>query len=176
MKVINCFVIIMALIFTNIKGGTDMSNQTLQEDLVFDVPFENHILNLWDKENNCTLIVNGKDITSNTAVYYAGEDRVYLPFLSILENLGGIVTWESDSYAIIEYLDRIYELDLEKHLICDKETKDALFTYPAGGGYCCEIEALLEKDVIINANFLPEIFDVKIDKENSIITITALDI
>lgn len=173
MKVIIFFLIILQVLIFG-KKKTDMEKKDLYNDRVFTTSIKEHDLQFWSKENNCTLIVNGKDITQTTSVYYSGGNSIYLPFVAIMKNLGGIINWKSESYAEIEFFDDVYILDLELHLICNKDTKEPLFIYPPGGGYCCEIEALLEKDVIINPNFLPIIFDVNINVEENIVYVTRV--
>ena len=62
------------------------------------------------KESNCTLLVNGKDISTQTYVY-CSDDYFEIPVVAIIKELGGTVTWTGKYTAIIEHDGQSFILD-----------------------------------------------------------------
>ena len=65
------------------------------------------------KMNNCTLLVNGKDITHKTYVRMDKETGVTeVPLLAILSELGAKYYWRNEHVVVITYEEETYEMDI----------------------------------------------------------------
>lgn len=62
-----------------------------------------------DIVSNCTLIVNGIDITSEHYVKI-NEDYAELPFIAIMDTLGAEIVWQNENTANITYNSKNYIL------------------------------------------------------------------
>ena len=133
-----------------------------------------------DPVYECKLIVNGKDITEGSGVKMY-SDRVELPFVAIMQELGVDFFWVSDTIAHVHYkMVAPAELDIEKGTFSwDPEIGDVNeFTE-----YCDTplTYTTLDKDILINAeNFKAFVFELDhlysveyfdIDYENKVVKI-----
>ena len=68
--------------------------------------------------NNCRLLVNGQDISSESYVFLNQEyGYAELPLTAIVKALGGDVEWENEMKATIEYNGKQYILDAEQYFL-----------------------------------------------------------
>ena len=65
------------------------------------------------KMNNCTLLVNGKDITHKTYVRMDKETGVTeVPLLAMLSELGAKYYWQNEHVVVITYEEEKYIMDI----------------------------------------------------------------
>ncbi len=104
----------------------------------FDVDFENKDIRIGRdlKDYDCTLIVNGKDITEGSRAVMKRDDGNYflLPFVAILEEFGAEFEWKNDSIANVRFQEKVFILDISKvELIAEEDESYNLFLPVPGG-------------------------------------------
>lgn len=73
------------------------------------------------------LLVNGKNIApENYVKFYEIKDYALLPFNAILEELGAVTQWQTDTTAIITLNGKTYNLDTEKCTLTEEGTDNNL--------------------------------------------------
>lgn len=133
-----------------------------------------------DTVYECRLIVNGKDITEGSGVKMY-SDRVELPFVAIMEELGVDFFWDSDTIAQVHYnMVSPLKLDIEHGTLTRYFGGDDTNRFTE---YCDTplTYTTLDKDILINAeNFKAFVFELNylysveyfdIDYENKVVKI-----
>jgi len=105
----------------------------------FDVDFENKEIRIGRdlKDYDCTLTVNGKNITKDSHAIMKRDDGHYflLPFVAILEEFGAEFVWENDSVANVRFKEKVFTLDISKvELIAEEEGESYNLFLPSPGG------------------------------------------
>ena len=103
----------------------------------FDINFKDKIISIGRDTNDyqCTLIVNGNDITVNKCAVMKRDDGNYtlLSFVPIMEELGAKFEWESDYVAKIEFRGKIFTLNIEEcELIAEGNNVNLISPVPGG--------------------------------------------
>ncbi len=104
--------------------------------------------------DNCTLIINGKDITNgnyvriNHAKHYAE-----IPFTTVIQELGAKVEWKDDSKAVVKYDGRKYILNTNEGTLVEKWDKHKLNQImPAGGQQHKVVCKVVDNELIVDSN------------------------
>ncbi len=89
--------------------------------------------------NNCTLVVDGRDITDTCYVHY-NEDQRYaeLPLLAIAKALGAKVKWKNENVALIKTVrkGKVYTLDIQAKTLCEDAVFDVFIPAPSSTVLC----------------------------------------
>jgi len=104
-----------------------------------------------------TLIINGKDVTEGNYVKFENKS-VYLPFYTVMENLGAEVDWdEKNKTYLFSCNGKDYVLDTNNEFsLTEVGEKNNILLPPPGGSYFCQyIDGVLIMDnytmqVIVN--------------------------
>lgn len=151
----------------------------------FDIDYEDKVIRIGKglKEyeyTECTLIVNGKDITEDShAVMENGNGvHVRLPFVAIMEELGAEFEWESNRYAKMHFQEATFSLDIDKGKLLKKIADDSytnLFVVYGGGPY---ENTAIDKELLLHEvrarSFFSEVgITLDINYEERIVTIVS---
>lgn len=109
----------------------------------FDIDYEDKVIRIGKglKEYEyyeCTLIVNGKDITEDSHAVMENGNGIYvrLPFVAIMEELGAEFEWESNRYAKMHFQEMTLYLDIDEGVlweIINDDFRVNLFAVVGGG-------------------------------------------
>ena len=93
-------------------------------------------------DNNCKLIVKGKDITAGNHVKLNYEKKyAELPLTAVIKELGAKVEWQSKTTAKITFGGKVYILDTtKKSLLADGSTFNLIIPAPGSTLYCQAID------------------------------------
>lgn len=103
----------------------------------FDINLKDKIISIGrdNTDYQCTLMVNGNDITTNKYAVMKRDDGNYtlLSFVPIMEELGAKFEWESDYVAKIEFRGKIFTLNIEEcELIAEGNNVNLISPVPGG--------------------------------------------
>lgn len=124
------------------------------------------------EEIECSLIVNGKDITKDNCAHileFYTETVVALPLLAIATELGAEVEWQSETVVAITYNGETKTYD----------TTDSEFNIPVMAGSIC-IRKIVDGDLIFDLLSIEGTLNqeygvsVSVDKENNIVYIDSV--
>ena len=130
-------------------------------------------------DNNCTLILNGVELSSAHYVHIDYEWRyAELPLTAVVEALGATVEWDSDTTARITYRDSLYKLDVSKNSLVKKGNRFNVIALPPGepnGFYL-----MIGSEYVIGSNSLEYLLrsmgaSIQIDYENSVVSIDSVE-
>lgn len=97
------------------------------------------------------LVINGNEVDATFTVY---QTYAELPLIAVLEGLGYVISWQSDTQAFVAGLTSTYTLDLtNKTLVNESNGKNVIPLY-GNSTYKCEA---IEKDIIVDDVTLYEI-------------------
>lgn len=95
------------------------------------------------KEDNCRLVVNGKDISDSLHIKMKAQyNNTEIPLLAILKELGAQVQWKDSAVVIVQFKDSAFEIDTEKEqfgILIPPGTRQA-------------VRKVVEKEIIIDSN------------------------
>ena len=126
--------------------------------------------------NNCKLIVNGEDISSEVYVNIHFEKRYAdIPFIAVMRALGGEVEWISPSTAKVIFNGKNYSLNTTECLFVEEGKSLNLMSTPPGGTRHYQVigDEFILDDGTMSGAFQLMGFDIKIDRnfEEKIISI-----
>lgn len=127
-------------------------------------------------QNNCKLIVNGKDISNKYYVHmYINEKYAELPLIAIMKELGATENWKNSTIVHFQYDNTTYILNTEKNSV-RREGKTWNFIAPPpgtpGGQNITNIpNEYMISDSCIRFLLIELGFDIKIDYNQAIIYI-----
>lgn len=82
-------------------------------------------------KSNCTLVVNGKDISDDAYVYLHSEEQyAELPLVAILEELGASFEWKYSKSANVSYNGKTYNLYIEENSLTELDENDNFIAFP----------------------------------------------
>lgn len=109
------------------------------DHLEVEIPYESLTL----KEDNCRLVVNGKDISDGLYVKMKAKyNNTEIPLLAVLKELGAQVQWKDTSVVTVQFKDSAFEIDTEKEqfgILIPPGTRQA-------------VRKVVEKEIIIDSN------------------------
>ena len=99
--------------------------------------------------NNCTLIVNGKNVTNDNYVHLNQEKKyAEIPLITVLENLDIQVEWKSQSIAHFFIGDKEYELNTTLGTLIEVGGSSNIFKIPPGAEHGLYYNGIGENFVI----------------------------
>lgn len=137
-------------------------------------PTQNILNTEGDKVSNCTLIVNGNDITEKNYVKI-NEDYAELPFIAIMIALGAEIFWQSTDIVEVIYNAKNYILNTTECTFIEMGKNINLFSPPPGGTRyykTLENEFILDSVTTIGAfQLMKTSIKININYDEKIITI-----
>ena len=135
-----------------------------------------------DMKNNCRLIVNGRDISSESYVFLKHDERyAELPLTAIVKALGASVEWKSETVAIILHNEKEYVLDTDQYSLVQKGG-NALenFLAPPPGLTIGQNGKIIKGEFVISSNVIQKFIKrlgakINLDYIQSIIYIDTVD-
>ncbi len=129
--------------------------------------------------DNCTLIVNGKDITKgNYARINHTKHYSEIPFTAVIQELGAKVEWENDTKATITFDENKYLLDITEGTLVKKWDSHKLnLITPAPGQNHERVSKVVGNELIVDDSSSLYFFfvimraTVKVDYDKNIINI-----
>lgn len=136
------------------------------DHLEVEIPYESLTL----KEDNCRLVVNGKDISDSLHIKMKAKyNNTEIPLLAVLKELGAQVQWKDSAVVTVQFKDSAFEIDTEKEqfgILIPPGTRQA-------------VRKVVEKEIIIDSNSVEGFLLYKtgavisIDYEKAIISIDS---
>ncbi len=129
-----------------------------------------------DISRECTLIVNGKDITdSNFVLLNYTSEYAALPLTAIAEELGAEAVWHSRYKTTITYNDKNYTLNVPCCTLCDEKESFNEIALPPGTNHGAFYMAYGREFIIDSDSFCRFLqtmgAEIDIDYDSAIITI-----
>ncbi|MBR6563609.1 MAG: hypothetical protein IKK70_06710 [Clostridia bacterium] len=108
-----------------------------EEGILLEINYEEMVIRISDDNNDyeCTLIVNGKDVSEGSRAVLRKDDGHYflLPIVEILGELGAEFEWENDTLANFKFREQEYVLDISGHQVYLTTTDEQLIGIVVGG-------------------------------------------
>ena len=130
-------------------------------------------------DNNCTLIINGVELSSAHYVHIDHERRyAELPLAAVVEALGATVEWDNNRTARITYHDSHYKLDVYKVSLVKNGDLFNMIALPPGEPY--GFYQMIGTEFVVGSNSLRLLIrsmdaDIQIDYENSVVSIDTVE-
>lgn len=121
-----------------------------------------------NKVSNCTLLVNGKDITSGNYVKINYQHQnTELPLLAILEELGADIQWKDANTVMIKYKETTFDID----------TANEDFGLPIPPGTTKAIRQIVNNEILIDGTSVQGLLNImgakiEIDYNSSVVSIS----